>query len=67
MAKKQPDKSWLDKPKKPVVVQVRGELAYKSWIEKLSKFDKRSVSDLIEVAVAKHARDIGFTEPPPDR
>lgn len=70
VAKKRPEPepttNWLDKPKKPVVAQVRGSNAFRAWLDKLSKHDRRSVSDLVEMALARYAESIGF-EPPPER
>ena len=62
--KKSPDTSWVGKGKKPVVIQVRGSEEYREWLEALCRYDHRKASDIVEHALAKHARDIGFREPP---
>lgn len=65
MAKKKPtpDK-W---PSKPVVLQMRGSAEYKAWLDKLAEFDRSTIADLTDRALAKHAREIGFPDPPPRR
>jgi hypothetical protein len=61
-----PDAS-LYGPSKPIIVQMRGSLAFKEWIKGLSKHDRSSIPDMIERLLVSHARAIGFTEPPPER
>ena len=40
---------------------------YLEWITKVAGVNRTSVSGLIDQAVAKYAREMGITEPPPDR
>ena len=40
---------------------------YLEWITRTTSANRSSVSGLIDQAVAKYAREIGVTEPPPDR
>jgi hypothetical protein len=40
---------------------------YLEWITQAASVNRSSVSGLIDQAVAKYARDIGVTTPPPDR
>ena len=40
---------------------------YLQWITQTASVNRSSVSDLIDRAVAKYARDIDVTVPPPDR
>jgi hypothetical protein len=56
--------TWLNKPKQPVAAQLRSSPEYKQWLDELCKVDHRSISDLLEFAIAKHAASIGFREPP---
>jgi len=41
--------------------------SYLQWISQTASANRSSVSGLIDQAVAKYARDIGVTDPPPDR
>jgi hypothetical protein len=52
---------------KPIVVQLRGSEAWKSWLEKLARFDNRSTSNLFERAVHRYAKEVGFPDEPPER
>jgi integrase len=48
----------------PIVAQVRGSAQRKEWLEALAKANRQSVSGLIDTALARLAREIGFREPP---
>lgn len=63
----EPEREWYDRPKKPVVAQVRGSEEYKAWLEGLCHHDRRKVSDLVEIAVAQYADRIGYRKPQPPR
>lgn len=66
MAKK--EKTTPDQWKsKPLAVQVRGSAEWKAWVEKLAAFDRGTVADVADRAMAAYARMIGFGEPPPER
>jgi hypothetical protein len=40
---------------------------YLEWITRAASVNRSSISGLIDQAVARYARDIGVTDPPPDR
>jgi hypothetical protein len=50
--------------KQPVVFTIRGSAEWKAWVERLSDRNRQSVSGLIDTALAKFAREIGFEDPP---
>lgn len=58
---------WTDRPKKPVVAQLRGEPDFKAWLERAAARDRNSVSKFVERAVIAYARSIGFEEEAPER
>jgi hypothetical protein len=64
-----PSPSRADEPleRKPMVVQVRGSAAFKAWAEKLARFDNRPLSGLVDKAMRRYAKEIGFPDEPPDR
>ena len=53
--------------RKPLVLQMRGSAEWKAWVERLAKFDRGSVADVTDRALAAYARLVGFTEKPPER
>jgi hypothetical protein len=67
MAKKKPKGAGEWGPRKPFALQVRGDSAWKSWVERLAKHDRASVSDLVDRALASYARSVYFTDPAPPR
>jgi hypothetical protein len=46
---------------------MRGSPEWKAWLEKLARFDRSSVSDVADRAIAAYARTIGFPDEPPPR
>ncbi len=50
---------------KPVAAQVRGSARWKAWVEGLAKAHRQSVAGVIDTALARLAREIGYREPPP--
>jgi hypothetical protein len=67
VAKKKPEKFVKDFESKPIAFQVRGVPDYKAAIEKLAKFDGKSVSSLADHALRVYARQINFPDPIPTR
>lgn len=49
---------------KPIVAQVRGSVRWKEWVESLAKANRQSVATLIDMSLARFARETGFREPP---
>jgi hypothetical protein len=56
-----------DKERKPMAIQIRGDSAWKSWVERLSRFDDRPVALLVERALREYAERAKFPELPPKR
>jgi hypothetical protein len=52
---------------KPMALQMRGAVEWKAWLEKLAEFDRTSVADVADRAIARYAKEIGFPDPPPKR
>lgn len=57
-------KNW---PGKPLAIQVRGSAEWKQWLEELAEFDRSTIADISDRAIAAYARQIGFPKPPPPR
>jgi hypothetical protein len=53
-------------PRLPIV-SIRGRVAWKLWLDELAAFDRSTLNDLIDRALVRYARDIGFTKEPPER
>jgi len=49
---------------KPIAAQVRGSARWKRWAQGLAKANRQSVAELIDTALARLAREIGYREPP---
>lgn len=61
-------KKTTPKPKlepKSIAFRVSGE--YGEWVDKLAASNRTNVASLLDQALAKFAREIGFTEAPPER
>jgi hypothetical protein len=49
---------------KPLAAQLRGSPAWKEWLEDLAQHNRQSVAGVIDTALARLARELGFREPP---
>jgi hypothetical protein len=47
-----------------MAAQVRGTREWKGWLEDLAETNRLSVSGLIDMVLARFARETGFREPP---
>lgn len=56
-----------DAPERITVLNVKGTQVYKDWYERLATFCHIPASSLFDVAVAEHAKRMGFSEPAPKR
>ena len=68
MAKKQAAKAKPAVPesagRKPMVVQLRGSEAWKTWAEGLADQEGDTVAKLVERALRKWAKEVGYPDPP---
>lgn len=53
--------------RKPMIVQVRGSEGYKAWVEKLAGFDGLPLAALVDRALRRYAKEVGFPDDPPVR
>ncbi len=58
--KRDPD-SWKIQP---IAAQVRGSAEWKAWLEELAMANRQTVAGLLDTAVVRLAKEIGFREPP---
>ena len=56
----EPEK-WL---RQPFAVQVRGTPEWKEWVEELAEYNRQKVAGLVDTALARLAKEIGFRDPP---
>ncbi len=56
-----------DVDRKPMIAQLRGSEIWKAWIERAAAYDTRTVAGFLERAAVRYAKEIGFTEEPPER
>ncbi len=50
--------------RKPMVVQVRGSEEWKQWAEGLAEKEGDTLAKLVERALRKWAKDVGYPDPP---
>jgi hypothetical protein len=73
VARKRTDGEGAGQRKRPdsdprkIVLAVRGRQVWKDWIDRLAAHDRSSINELIDRALARYAREIGFKEVPPER
>jgi len=49
---------------KPLAAQLRGSEEWKAWLEEFARTNRWSVAVVIDTALARLARELGFREPP---
>lgn len=59
-----PEAEPAGRPKQPLAVQVRGRPEWKRWVKDLATANRQDVASLVDTALARMAREIGFREPP---
>jgi hypothetical protein len=61
---KKPKANPDEKPRKPMVVQIRGSEEWKAWVEMIAEKEGDSVTKLFDRALRKFAKDAGYPDPP---
>ena len=71
------DSTTMARPKKtapkpaakpqPKAIAFRAGPEYVAWVEALAGANRTTVAGLLDQALLRHAREIGLTEPPPER
>jgi hypothetical protein len=61
-----PRKSPDAEPRRPVL-SIKARSAWAAWVDRLAAFDRSSKIELVDRALARYAREIGFKEAPPER
>jgi hypothetical protein len=56
-----------DPTRKPVALNIKGDPAWRDWVERAAAHSRMSVSAYIDVALAKLAKQEGFEPKPPER
>jgi hypothetical protein len=51
----------------PKTIGVRASAEYAAWVDRLAARNRTTVAGLVDQALARFAREIGFEEPPPER
>jgi hypothetical protein len=49
------------------LIAIKGNPEWKLWLDRLASFDRSSTVQLIDRAIARYAKEIGFKEEPPER
>ncbi len=66
MAKKKPRKAksepWGES--KPLAAQLRGSEEWKAWLEEFARVNRWSVAGVIDTALTRLAKELGFRDPP---
>lgn len=62
-----PKKRPTESGRKPVAVTIKGDPAWREWLERAASHCQTNVSGLISIAVAQYAKSLGFEEKPPKR
>ena len=66
MGRKKKD-STPDPSRLPVALNIKGDPAWRGWVERAATHSRMSVSAYIDFALARTARSEGFPEKPPKR
>jgi hypothetical protein len=67
MAKKRKAAPGGGEPPASVIVSIRVATDYRDWLNRLADFERVNLSDLIDRAITRYAREVGFKEVAPKR
>jgi hypothetical protein len=67
MVKEKPARKDRDPAPRPIALTIRGRDEWKAWVRKLAAADRSSFNELVDRALARYAKEIGFKESPPER
>jgi hypothetical protein len=67
MAKKRKEAPQSKAPPASVIVSIRVASDYRDWLDRLAEFERVNLSDLLDRAITRYARDVGFKEAAPKR
>ena len=56
-----------DAEPRPIALSIRGRLEWKEWVARLAEADRTSLNELVDRALARYGREVGFKEAPPER
>lgn len=56
-----------DAEPRPIALTIRGRDEWKEWVKRLADADRSSLNELVDRALARYAREIGFKDMPPER
>lgn len=56
-----------DPNRKPVAITIKGDPAWREWVEELAKHCRMSVSGVVDYALVQVAKQQGFAKKPPER
>lgn len=56
-----------DEEPRTTLFSVKGRMSWLDWVDALARFDRASRAELLDRALARYAREIGFQQPPPER
>jgi hypothetical protein len=63
----EPRRKTRDPAPRPIALTIRGRAPWKDWVAKLAKHERISINELVDRALVKYGREIGFKENPPER
>jgi hypothetical protein len=61
-ARKSPDATPRE-----TILSIRGRVEWRDWLARAAEYDRSTIVEMIDRAVTRYAREIGFKEPPPER
>jgi hypothetical protein len=62
-----PRRKSKDPEPRQTLFSVKGRMSWLEWIDRLASFDRSTRAELLDRALARYAKDIGFAEQPPER
>ena len=67
MAKKSDRLPDEERPKRATALTIRAGEEWKAWLERLARHCRLTTSTVVDLAVVRYAKEMGFEEPPPER
>jgi hypothetical protein len=67
MAKKRPGKKTPEPERRRTVLTIKGTEEWRGWMERLAEFLRTPTSTIVDHALVRYAKEMGFKEEAPPR
>jgi hypothetical protein len=64
---RKPKRKRRDTEPRPIALTIRGRQEWKGWVASLADFERISINELVDRALVRYAREVGYKTGAPER